>query len=197
MVFRTRYGHLEYLVMPFGLANAPTTFQPYINKVLSELLDVCCVAYLDNILIRAAELTNRPVVTLKHIMETRTEPSSLTSQPSRETAQWTPAITALLDEGSHRRYHGRERKPSLQLLRDDIQKGYYFIDGTRGQCAILESGDDCEGVDSKRHIVSISVIIYSSHYDADLIGDCFCTLFLREVDRSLDIILSSILLQYS
>jgi Reverse transcriptase (RNA-dependent DNA polymerase) len=32
--FRIRYGHFEYLVMPFGLANAPATFQANINKVL-------------------------------------------------------------------------------------------------------------------------------------------------------------------
>jgi transposase InsO family protein len=49
--FRTRYGHFEYLVMPFGLANAPATFQAYINHALSDLLDMVCVVYLDDILI--------------------------------------------------------------------------------------------------------------------------------------------------
>jgi len=49
--FRTRYGHFEYLVMPFGLCNAPATFQAYINDALHEYLDVFCVAYLDDVLI--------------------------------------------------------------------------------------------------------------------------------------------------
>jgi transposase InsO family protein len=49
--FRTRYGHFEYLVMPFGLANAPATFQAYINHAMQGLLDVVCVVYLDDILI--------------------------------------------------------------------------------------------------------------------------------------------------
>lgn len=29
--FHTRYGYFEYQVMPFGLANAPATFQSYIH----------------------------------------------------------------------------------------------------------------------------------------------------------------------
>ena len=37
--FRTRYGHFEYLVMPFGLANAPATFQAMIHDILRDLLD--------------------------------------------------------------------------------------------------------------------------------------------------------------
>lgn len=49
--FRTRYGHFEYLVMPFGLANAPATFQSYINKALAEYVDVICIVYMDDILI--------------------------------------------------------------------------------------------------------------------------------------------------
>jgi hypothetical protein len=49
--FRCRYGHFEYLVMPFGLTNAPATFQRYIEEVLSDFVDVCCIVYLDDVLI--------------------------------------------------------------------------------------------------------------------------------------------------
>ena len=49
--FQTRYGHYEYCVMPFRLANTPATFQGFINYALQDLLDICCIAYLDDILI--------------------------------------------------------------------------------------------------------------------------------------------------
>ena len=44
--FRTRYGHYEYLVIPFGLANALATFQAYINRALAGLVDSICMVYL-------------------------------------------------------------------------------------------------------------------------------------------------------
>ena len=53
--FRTRYGHFEYLVMPFGLANAPATFQGYISQALAGLVDTICVIYLDDILIYSVD----------------------------------------------------------------------------------------------------------------------------------------------
>ena len=37
--------------MPFGLSNAPASFQGYINKIIAEKLDVFVIVYLDNILI--------------------------------------------------------------------------------------------------------------------------------------------------
>ena len=49
--FRTRYGLFEWMVTPFGLANAPSTFQKYINWALRDYLDVFCSAYIDDILI--------------------------------------------------------------------------------------------------------------------------------------------------
>ena len=49
--FQTWYGHYEYCVMPFGLANALVTFQGFINYALQDLLDICCITYLDDILI--------------------------------------------------------------------------------------------------------------------------------------------------
>ena len=49
--FLTRYGLYEYTVMPFGLCNAPATFQAFINDILREYLDLFCTAYLDDILV--------------------------------------------------------------------------------------------------------------------------------------------------
>jgi len=49
--FITRFGLYEMLVMPFGLCNAPATFQNYINHALHDVLDVYATAYLDDILI--------------------------------------------------------------------------------------------------------------------------------------------------
>jgi transposase InsO family protein/predicted aspartyl protease len=49
--FRTRFGLFEWLVTPFGLANAPSTFQRYINWTLRDFLDDFASAYIDDILI--------------------------------------------------------------------------------------------------------------------------------------------------
>jgi hypothetical protein len=49
--FRTRYGQFEYRVMPFGLRNAPATFQADIDDCLRPSIDDFTVCNLDNILI--------------------------------------------------------------------------------------------------------------------------------------------------
>jgi hypothetical protein len=49
--FRTRYGAFEYLVMPFGLTNAPSVFQRFMNDIFHDMVDICVIVYLDDILI--------------------------------------------------------------------------------------------------------------------------------------------------
>ena len=48
--FRTKYGLFEYLVMPFGLCNAPATFQTMMHAVLWTVLDDSVIVYIDDIL---------------------------------------------------------------------------------------------------------------------------------------------------
>ena len=49
--FNTHSGHYEYLVLPFGLTNAPSVFQALMNDVLREMLERFVFVYLDDILI--------------------------------------------------------------------------------------------------------------------------------------------------
>jgi len=50
--FRTRFGHFEYLVLPFGLTNAPATFQRLMNDLFAaDAYDRYMISYLDDILI--------------------------------------------------------------------------------------------------------------------------------------------------
>jgi hypothetical protein len=49
--FRTRYGHYEFTVVPFGLSNAPTVFMCLMNGVFRSYLDKFVIVFLDDILV--------------------------------------------------------------------------------------------------------------------------------------------------
>jgi hypothetical protein len=55
--FSTTTGHYEYLVMPYGLMNALSVFQSFVEEIFRDLHGQGVVVYIDNILIYSATCT--------------------------------------------------------------------------------------------------------------------------------------------
>ena len=63
--FTCKYGHFEYLVMPFGLKNAPAVFQHFINDVFEDILGTYVYCYIDDIIIFSPDMSSH----FEHVIE--------------------------------------------------------------------------------------------------------------------------------
>ena len=66
--FATPQGHLEFIVMPFGLCNALATFQRVIEYVLARLQWEHCLVYLDDIIV-FSETFNKHITRLSGVFD--------------------------------------------------------------------------------------------------------------------------------
>jgi len=78
--FQTHHGHFEFVVMAFGLTNAPSTFQAMMNGVLHDFLRRFVLVFFDDILIYSATWT-------EHLQHVRAVFNILRANPPRHQAK--------------------------------------------------------------------------------------------------------------
>lgn len=66
--FNVENGHYEYIRMPFGLKNAPATFQRVMDNVLKHLNNKICLVYMDDVIIFSISLQEH-IQNLKQVFQ--------------------------------------------------------------------------------------------------------------------------------
>lgn len=79
--FSTPHGHYEFNRMPFGLKNAPATFQRLMNTVLTGIHGLRCLVYLDDIVVYGSSLEDHNK-RLKDVLQ-RLRENNLKLQPEK------------------------------------------------------------------------------------------------------------------
>ena len=61
--FTTMYGNYNFKVMPFGLCNAPATFQREMNRIFFKLIGICIFVYIDDLIVFSTSIEEQ----IKHL----------------------------------------------------------------------------------------------------------------------------------
>jgi len=70
--FTCKLGHFEYIVMPFGLKNAPAVFQHFINDIFEDIIGKFVYCYIDDIIIFSSDYFTKLIIQILQIkLETK------------------------------------------------------------------------------------------------------------------------------
>jgi hypothetical protein len=84
--FTTYFGNFKYLVMPFGLSNAPATFQALMNKIFALYMRKFVLVFFDDILIYSKSMEEEHVKQLATVLQVLRENKLTTKQSKCEFA---------------------------------------------------------------------------------------------------------------
>ncbi|XP_049382841.1 uncharacterized protein LOC125847217 [Solanum stenotomum] len=166
IAFRTRYGHFEFLVMSFGLNNAPVVFMDLNNRIFRPSLDMFVITFIDDILVYSRHIVSDTgiMVDTQNIEVVKTCPRPTT--PSQHTFEelkdrFTSAPFLVLIEGyavycdtsrlqqqimakAHHSYYSIH--PGLTKMYHDIKEIYWWHEMKRDIGEFVAHCPNCQRV---------------------------------------------------
>ena len=112
--FRSRYGHYEFLVMSFGLTNAPAAFMDLMNRVFSPFLDRFVIVFIDDILVYSRSEAEHELY-LNYVLQTLREHQLYAKFNKCEF--WLDRVTLLGHVISRSQINLRKYLSTLQLIK--------------------------------------------------------------------------------